>query len=145
MYQKTLTKEQMEERGWEFGPPRSCSRCGQMIFWGRHPETGKNYSFDEGGTNYHFRHCGQPARKPGPGSGGDTASARRPASPTTPPASPEADLQVAIAELAVAVRALAKAMFDHAGNQRVIGPQGDAPGQGERRGNDVPRGTSVPR
>jgi len=100
----------MEAKGWEFGPTRPCSRCGEVIYWGRNPQNGRNYSFDSDTTDYHFRHCGQPAPKPGPRD--FVATPQQPASSSTPPPAPapeENALQTAIAELALAVRALAAA------------------------------------
>jgi hypothetical protein len=97
MYQKAPTKEQMEAKGWEFGPPRECNRCGASIYWGRSPE-GKNASFTSGTTTFHLKACGQASPAP------------RPVPPTAPPPAPSApattDLQVAMIALTESVREL---------------------------------------
>jgi len=114
MYQKTLTREQMEERGWEFGPPRPCSHCSEPIFWGKNPDNGRNYSFDLHTTSYHVKRCNNSQTAAKPAASTYAAIPRRPAPPSTQPAAPAQAvdaLQGAIAELVVAVRALTAALL----------------------------------
>ncbi len=48
MFKKTQTLEQMQAAGWEFSPPRPCSRGGEAVSWAAGPESGKKCSFDYG-------------------------------------------------------------------------------------------------
>lgn len=111
MFKKTQTLEQMQAAGWDFSPPRPCSKCGEPVSWAASPTTGKNLSFDAYTPNFHWRHCagndqaGQaPAASPSPARA--SAPARpAPAPARTSPAS-NADLYQKIDELCVGVRAL---------------------------------------
>ena len=64
MYQKAVTKQQMEQRGWAFDPPRECQRCGAMVYWGENAQSGKRASFDVNSTTYHLKTCTNSAAAP---------------------------------------------------------------------------------
>jgi hypothetical protein len=107
MYKRT--REEMEKLGWAFdsSPARPCRDCGEPVFWGRNPKTGRNVSFDYGGTEFHFRHCGAAAAAV-PAS---SIPLPRPAASATPASAPApADLQASIDALTAEIRRLTSAL-----------------------------------
>jgi hypothetical protein len=119
-YTRTMTRQQMEQRGWVFDPPRECQRCGAMIFWGENAQSGKRASFDVNSTTYHLKTCTNSAAAPNgtyppPASSthpqqpqGRTVQPPPPAQPlaTATPASATRDLQAAVADLTSAINGL---------------------------------------
>lgn len=100
MYQK---KVDMEARGWVFGPPRSCSCCGEAISWAKNPETERTCSFDLNTTTCHLKSCSG-AQSAAPAS--PPPSTTRPAASATAPALAANDLQTTMVALTQSVREL---------------------------------------